>query len=883
MPALTPQQERAVATRGPSVVLSSGAGCGKTSVLTARYLSHLETDRVAVRELVAITFTDRAAREMRRRIRAAVEAKVATTTDAERDWWREQLRGLESAAVTTIHAFCAALLRRHALAAGLDPRFAVLEEVIAPNLRGDAVESTLLSLLNDAGPDGDALRDLVRWYGWSATRTAVLDLVQGPDHSAWNNWYAMSADDIVGAWSQSFVGGIRPAWLAHHTRPGSTVASALQTLGTVEVPTKVMAERIGLIVSELPKLAEAADPAAFVEPIIDAARVQGGGKAGDWADADEYELVKDTLTQLRASLKAIRESAAVPEGLPLAAHVGRQFLAVAAACDQAFTADKRRRGYLDFQDLLVCARDLLRDRADIRRECRARYRFLLVDELQDTDPVQVELIDLLCGPGLAKGKLFAVGDAKQSIYRFRGAEVELFDALRSKMPQPGRQSLSVNFRSQPGILHFTNALVGDAMPDYEPLSPHVPAVNPGPCVEFLWTPAVGSADANRKTEAASIARRIAAMVADGELLVTDRPPGQVPTLRPVRLGDIVILSRAMTNAAVYENALREARLDYYLIGGRAFYAQQEVYDLLNLLKALDNPRDALALVGTLRSPFGCVSDEGLVALCAHPNGPWAGLHDSKTRDALPRHDRATAARVCGWLDDWRALKDRLGVAALITRILDDCGYDAALMYEFLPERKLANLWKLIDQARAFDAAGTFGVSDFVRWLEHLVTTQPREEQAATMPENADVVRLMSIHQAKGLEFPIVILADFNARSGGNAAPVAVFDARLGCVVRPPADDDPPPFADTQSLLRMREEIADWHEDLRTLYVACTRAMDYLVLSGSLDEPVRPANTAMRVLNERFDVSTGRIRAAHDHPPLVKVTDGAHPSTTGTNH
>lgn len=872
MPVHTPQQQNAIAARGVAIVLSSGAGCGKTSVLTARYLSHLERDRVAVHQLVAITFTDRAAREMRRRIRAAVEAKVTDTADAERDWWREQLRGLESAAVSTIHAFCAALLRRYALVAGLDPRFAVLEEVIAPNLRDDAVGSTLLNLLTDAGPEGDALRDLVRWYGWSATRQAVSTLIDGRDRIAWPDWTGRSAEETVGRWADAFASEVWPAWVRHHTRPGSAVTRALDALRSVTVPSNAMAERIGLVLSELPKLANAADPVAFLAPVIEAARVQGGGKASDWADAGEYALVRDTLSELRDVLKSIQTAARLPEGLAAAAEVGRQFLAVAAACDQAFAAEKRRRGYLDFEDLLVCARDLLRDRADVRRECQAQYRFLLVDELQDTDAVQMDLVELLCGTGLAKGKLFAVGDAKQSIYRFRGAVVELFDALRAKIPEPGRQSLSINFRSQPGILHFANALLCDDMPGYEPLTAHVPAVNPGPCVEFLWSPAAGTADMNRKSEAARIAGRIAAMVGDRELLATDRPAGQPPTLRPVRLGDIVILSRAMTNAATYETALRTAGLDYYLVGGRAFYAQQEVFDLLNLLKALDNPRDSLALVAALRSPFGCVSDEGLVYLCAHPGGPWAALHDPATRDALPRHDRSTTERVSRWFDDWRALKDRLPVARLLNRILDDCGYDAALMYEFLGDRKLANLWKLIDQARAFDAASTAGVSDFIRWLEHLVINQPREEQAATTPENADVVRLMSIHQAKGLEFPVVILADFNAKSGGHASPVAAFDAKLGCVVRPPAEDEPPPFANTQTLLNMREEIADWHEDLRTLYVACTRAMDYLVLSGSLDDPVRPANTAMRVLSQRFDVVSGQYRGtkATGQQPTVRV-------------
>jgi ATP-dependent helicase/nuclease subunit A len=855
MAAFTDQQLTAVTSRNASVVLSSGAGCGKTAVLTARYLSHLENDRAGVHQLVAITFTDRAAREMRRRIRSDVEAKLRAASGPDRDWWREQLRGLESAPVCTIHSFCATLLRHYGLSAGVDPRFAILEEVIAPNLRDDAVTATLSGLLTQESPDGEALRYLVRWYGWSAVREVVTELLDAPDRAQWDKWSNRTPDQIAAEHARQFTDDIWPAWVRHRIRPGTAVARCLEVLRRVSTPPGVMAERVGLVLSELPKLADAEDPAAFLEPVVAAARVQGGGSAKTWADPDEYAAVRDAFTELRDALKAIQDCAKLPDDLLPAAQVGQQFLKVATACDLAFAAEKRRRGYLDFQDLLVGARDLLHDRADVRRDCQNRYRFLLVDELQDTDAVQMELIGLLCGRGQTKGKLFAVGDAKQSIYRFRGAVVELFDELRAKMPEAGRQSLSVNFRSQPGILHFTNALLCDDMPGYEPLTPHVPAVNPGPCVEFLWGPGDGSAAENRQAEAGRIARRIAAMVGKHEMLVTQRTPGQAPTLRPVKLGDVVILSRAMTNAATYESALREAGLDYYLVGGRAFYAQQEVFDLLNLLKALDNPHDSLALVAALRSAFGCVSDDGLVILCSHENGPWAGLHDEATRARLPRHDRSATTRVSAWFDAWRSLKDRLPVAGLLNRILDDCGYDAALMNEFLGDRKLANLWKLIDQARAFDAAGPFGIGDFIRRLEHLVDHQPREEQAATMPESADVVRLMSIHQAKGLEFPVVVLADFNAQTGGRHAPVATFDRRLGCVVRPPADEEPPPFADTCALLRMREEMADWHEDLRTLYVACTRAMDYLVLSGSGE---KPANTAMRVLTERFDLATGRF-------------------------
>src|SRR5262249_4346091 len=202
---------------------------------------------------------------------------------------------------------------------------------------------------------------------------------------------------------------------------------------------------------------------------------------------------------------------------------------------------------------------------DVREQLRRRYRFILIDEQQDTDPVQMEVIDALCGVGLRHGKLFAVGDSKQSIYRFRGARVELFRELRQQMPPDGRQELSVNFRSQPAILHFANALLGKHFTDDEPLRPHRPQVNPGPCGECLWCRRGDKENVaeGRRREAERIARRIATMVNGGERLVTEK--AATPTLRAVRPGDIVLLFRSMSNVAIYEAALRQQGLDYYLV------------------------------------------------------------------------------------------------------------------------------------------------------------------------------------------------------------------------------------------------------------------------------------------------------------------------------
>jgi ATP-dependent helicase/nuclease subunit A len=878
---LTGQQAEAVWRRDVSVVLSSGAGCGKTHVLTERYLSHLREPGVEVGQVVAITFTERAARQMRGRIRQALTGELRRpTADAER--WARHLRGLESAPISTIHAFCGALLRQHAAEAGLDPRFEVLEDVLAANLQADALTECLQRLLTADASAGEDLRQSVLLYGWKPTLAAVQGLLRAEDAPAWQDWLSFSSEQVVTRWQGYARDELLPRFARHVLGTGK-VGYCLKLLRRVEpVAGSQMAGRVRHLLELVPGLPEAADPAAVVDELCDCAKV-GGERARAWPSEEAYEQAKEAFEGFREELAdRLKPFIAGPGEVVDTADAAVRLLRVSREAAQTYQAHKRRHGVVDFQDLLVRTRDLLRDHVPVRERLQRRYHAVLIDEVQDTDPVQGELVEYLCGGGLTRGKLFAVGDHKQSIYRFRGADVHRFRDLRRRVPHEGRLDLTVNFRSQPAILDFTNALLGGHLDDYQPLVAHHPQLNPGPCVEFLWSPrgdreSVGEA---RAREADWIARRVRALL-DPEPLVADESR---TSLRPVRPGDVVLLFRSMSNVALYEAALRRHGLDYYLVGGRAFFAQQEIYDLLNLLRALENPQDALSLAGTLRSPFCCLSDEALFLLGRAAGGLWVGLNDPAVRGRLPEDDRAAAERAQRLLHRWRGLKDRLPISRLLGEVFADSGYDAATQFEFLGDRKLANLWKLTELARAFDRSGLFGLAEFIQRLAELVQAQPREEQAATQPENAAVVRLMTIHQAKGLEFPVVIVPDCAATPGGSRPPVAQWDARLGCVVRPPADETPPPFSDfAWEIWKAGEAVEEWHEELRTLYVACTRAQDYLVLSAALPRPFKPVNAWMTTLTERFDVTTGACRAAGtapDHVPRVRVTDDRSPPPVG---
>ncbi len=945
---LTEQQRLAVTTHDVSVVLASGAGCGKTHVLTARYLSHLLEDQAEVGEIVAITFTERAARQMRGRIREVLTSRLKQAgTEPESEVWRRHLRGLESAPISTIHAFCGTLLRQHAIAAGLDAHFEVLEDVLAVNLETEALQSSLQRLLTSESEAGDDLRQLVLLYGWRPVVEGIPELLSQWDERHWLPWLQLSETEIVARWSEQSR-RLLPGYIDSLLARRPAIVRCLSLLRRHPPLAGPMSDNVRFIQDQLPRLAASGcdspeNLTSLVEQLHEAAKVgRAGSKA--WPDADVYEQIKKAFEDFRKELKGLElgRFASPPEGLEKTAQVGRRLVRVVRAVQQAYAERKRHAGVVDFQDLLVLARDLLLRQENVRARLQQHYRFVLLDEAQDTDPVQMELIQLLCGARRTEGKLFAVGDFNQSIYRFRGANVQLFEDLRQDMPHQGRLGLTVNFRSQPAILDFANALLGHRLADYQPLRAFHPQVNPGPCVEFLWAPRAdkSSVTEGRLSEAEWIARRLAAMIGR-ETLVVDRESPSSPLaplgrgvggegfgrlrlskqqqdfpakpqaakteepltpnpspqrgegtsfsqLRSVRAGDVVLLFRSMSNVPLYEDALRRWGLDYYLVGGRTFFAQQEIYDLLSLLRALENPQDSVSLAGVLRSPFCCLSDESLYLLGRHKEGLWAGLQDPESEGRLAADQKPAVRRAREHLQRWREQKDRLPIARLLGAVFADSGFDAATQLEFLPDRKLANLWKLMELARTFDRSGLFGLAEFIGRLGDLVKNQSHEEQAATQPENADVIRLMSIHQAKGLEFPVVVIPDLAAGGGGSARPIASWDALLGCVARPPRDEEEPPFADfAWELLQARNEVEEWREDLRILYVACTRARDYLILSSALSRPIVPNSPWMLTLAERFDLLTGECLVpdlpAEHRPRVLVVGQNADPDRPGRDH
>jgi len=863
----TDEQQQAIKRRDVSIALSAGAGCGKTFVLTERFLAALDPadpdgrPPLDLSDLVAITFTDRAAREMRDRIRQKCFERLSESSGDAASYWLRLLRALDAARVSTFHAFCASLLRTYAVEAELDPQFTVLEEAQAETCRFEAIEDVLRDAL--AG-GGETAIELVAEFGMANLASKLDYLLRCWHRIARGAWLDLSAGALLERWQRHHVEQILPA-VAAQVRQSPAAREVLRLLPQIDATHPKWLERRSVLAATLPDLPVDATLGEACESIRSAAKVQGIPRQA-FGNDDHYETYK-------AAAKALRETVGQAEklvhfdraSLARSAELGCKLLGLTASLHAAYTKRKRDLGALDFDDLLIHTRRLLGD-PDHRRllaRIQSRIRLLMVDEFQDTSPLQVELVRALCGDQLASGRLFFVGDFKQSIYRFRGADPRVFRELEQEIPPSGRLPLSLNFRSQPAVLAFVNGLFQDVFASqYHPLRAHRRQRGPTPAVEMLWatldaedeTDGPISVDRLRRCEADWMARRLRQMIDDGEPLVVEKSSkeGASAGVRGVRPGDVAILFRALSNVQTYEEALRRYAIDYYLVGGHAFYAQQEIFDLVHVLAAIASPCDQLHLAGALRSPFFALTDETLFWLSRHEHGLAGGLFASRMPPGVPAAERSRVVLAARTLTMLRRDKDRVPIARLIHRLLETTGYDAVLLAEFMGERKLANLHKLIDMARTFDRSGSFELSDLVVQLSQFVASQPKEALAATTPETENVVRLMTIHQAKGLEFPVAVVPDL-ARTMSYHTPPVVFSDALGPLVAPVGEPANP--VRLWHLGKEREE--NERESDRLFYVACTRAADYLILSSGVKDLDKPAGPWMRMLAGRYDLRTGR--------------------------
>ena len=720
---LTDEQERAVARREGSLLLAAGAGSGKTAVLVERFARAVVEDGVAPAKILAITFTERAAGELRERVRARLLELGR----------REAARQAEAAFVSTFHGFCARMLRAHPLQAGIEPAFSILEEGLAGRLQALAFAEALAALL--AGEQHEQAVDLVAAYGADPLRAIVL-----------------------GAYAQ------------------------LRSQGRLN-----------------PRL-----PAVPVGPETPARQ---------------------------------------PEALVACALLDE----LVTCFGEVYAKRKQVRGALDFDDLELLARDLLRDNAGVRADWSQRFDLLMVDEFQDSNQRQLQIL-----AALERDNLFTVGDELQSIYSFRHADVALFRARAERLAgQEASLALTRSFRSRPPILVAVQRIFAERMGRrFTPLRPTRPDdPTDAPRVELLLTDKRGwerrSRDSSlaglpdatpwRQAEARLLAGRVAELVAD----------------RGVRPGEVVVLLRALGDLAVYEGALREAGLPTTAAAG-GFWSHQQVGDLLAWLGALANPLDERALYSTLACPLVGLSSDGLALIASFARSTglsvWqaideravdlgllldgTGSQSSEVEHSLGGRDSERLARFRDVFAVQRAELSLHPIADLLANVVAVTGYEQWVLARDWGERRLSCVHKLLRLARAFESQEGRDLRGFLDYVAHVESARGGREPEAGAGADVDAVCLMSIHAAKGLEFPVVCVADLGRELNLRQPDLLVdaADGRIGLRLQDLQHTEATAALAYKQLAEERR-VAQEEEEDRILYVACTRAQERLLLSG----------------------------------------------------
>jgi len=799
-------RERARRDHATSLVIEAGAGTGKTTLLVDRIEAMVRSGAARLDQIAAVTFTENAATTMKLRLRERLErARVdAALPAAERERVAAALELLERASVSTIHALCAQILQERPLECGVPPGFRMADESEADGLFAGAWEEWLGERLGggddvllDALDAGIPLEAEGSWGERASLRGLARTLVDQRDLvplAADGEFDAAAARDELGA------RGARAAALAAAAKEGDSLGARLAQLSTFAEASRFR-EGDGLLRH---LLALETIPSNF-------------GFKPSWPSAE-------TLAEGRAIAAWTKQAGAAWRAAVGASLHGRLVRALGAVTG-LYERRKADRGVLDFLDLLLKARDALRDRPGVREWYARRFPFLVIDEFQDTDPLQVEIARLLAGE--RPGALVVVGDAKQSIYRFRRAEVRLFRGLVARAAdESGRAVLQLvqNFRSRPAILRFVNRVFGELIqasdeadqPCYEAIAAP-PGLDEGPAVVALRFPAVANAAGEEllSAEAAGLAAFLRE-VARGRESVRDPVTG---ALRPSRAGDVLVLARRLTKVAALEEALEAAGLRFTVEGGKSFFDRQEVHETLAVLRAVDDPSDRVALVAALRSSFFGVSDRDIVAYSLSGGPLWVGGIDEQ------RPGGATLAPAVALLDALHRARRHASVPALLERLFDETRILAALTGSRRGEAQIANLEKVAALAREAGTLGALTLRGFTRLLEDRVRNAREEpDLPSTRPGDPDTVRVLSIHRAKGLEAPLVALFDCDDRVNARPDSVPLWDEgriaigfRKGC--QPEGWDG----------LVAREEKKARAEQRRLLYVACTRARDLLLV------------------------------------------------------
>ena len=840
-------QDRAARQRirtslGESLLVEASAGTGKTTELVARIVAVLASGATEIGSIVAVTFTNKAAGELKLRLRQELDlARQRTESPQERASLEHALEHLEEAAIGTIHSFCAQLLRERPVEAIVDPAFEELSEPQAARIFERAFRAWFQDKLGQGTPG--LRRALVRlaWRdSWENTppieqlQYAAWKLIEWRDHPA--PWRRVLFDRRGG------------------------IDALIENV-------KLIAQAAARCQRPRDNLVRALRPVQALTTWIERAEAT--------ARARDYDTLESLLIKLRRDLKRNMQkgSGVFAENVPREQVVGarEQLLTNLEAFQTAADADlatilrdemwdlverydalKRRAGKLDFVDLLILARDLVRKNAEVRAHLQARFTHIFLDEFQDTDPLQAEILLLLASDTAEEsdwmsvtpkpGKLFVVGDPKQSIYKFRRADVVLYREIRDHLAAQnvGIVRLTTSFRAPRPIQECVNASFSPEMQDdaeagqaaYAPLDGDQAAIDGQPSIVVLPVPRpYGASQISKTAINASLPGAIVAyvewLVKQSGWKVRDQESGECV---PLAHRHICILFRRFTNLGSditrdYVRALEAREIPHLLVGSKSFHGREEVEALRAALNAIEWPDDELSVFATLKGSLFAISDELLLRFF-HQAGRLNPLR--KLPENLPAEFKPIADALAQMAELHRN-RNRRPIASTVNALLEATRSHAGFALRPAGHQVLANVYRVTDLARNFEASGGISFRGFVEELE-AQAEKAESAEAPVLEEGAEGVRLMTVHSAKGLEFPVVILADMTANIAAGD-PDRYIDGRARLCATRLLRCAPWELRDHEGQERMRERA----EGVRVAYVAATRARDLLVVPGVGDQ------------------------------------------------
>ena len=866
---LTTSQQKGVTITDRDLCVVAGPGSGKTRVLVERFANLVTARKASIDEILTLTFTEKAANEMKIRAAALFEQKGM----------EQERQEIEFAYLSTIHSFCARILRENAIEAGIDPQFRVTDELEAGRLKEQALEHTLKERTDEKTLDTflngifwkqlDSKKSRLKSFKenliqlYEKIRSACVPITEtvnvddlSPDISSSSNRIEELIKEIKDIYSDSKLTPKTREKVEHVLERWNASSMQKEIEGLYGKRDK-SPQRDELVLALL----------NCIKNIQSSINLQVS------------KDVKTSLAALRDELKVLIGLFAEDYSINTKIMI-RDFL---VNFDIAYSERKKVEGLIDFTDLEVKTIELLENREYIANEIKRKFKYILVDEFQDISGLQMKIIDLIRG----KNNLFIVGDAKQSIYGFRNADVEIFQDIQNDIDPGSLISLNKNFRSRPQILDLVNYIFDELWPENSANQDGTQQLKPGaefsdksfPSIEIIVAEGKDKTEA-RKWESMEIAKRIKEIVDKGEIKITNRRERE----RNISYRDFAILFRSTTDIKLYEHSLSHLDIPYYVVSGRGFYNTTEITDLINLLKVIESPLDEINLAAVLKSPFVGIDDDALFRLADYAHNSdekrllYQSLDEVGSIKEIEKDSRDRINRFTQFLSEVQKIKPRIPLWKLISFILKKTEFQSKMLLLSNGKKRYANLRKLVELCKIQEEFETLALRDFIEIVEGYKFREIRESEAPVESEEDDVVKMITTHSAKGLEFPIVIVADTD-RDNSRPPDYFVYSKNCGIsfkILNPSTNDAEVPLSYEQ----VNDEITEkeLQESKRLLFVAMTRAQEHLILSGGINKGRSRGDSDKGNWHNYISTSLSLNPEPEDNREVIKIGQDSSQST-----